>query len=160
MNVDRLDRSTKPPQLYVAYDKPRTDEAYAQYNDMNGGFVIANRDYAEPRITGQYVNVTFTLRPTQSLGKVYVVGAFNHWQISPESQMKPQPDGSLTMTTLLKQGFYNYQYVTAGANTPDWSVEGSHFETENVYEVMVYLKSLQPNTDLLVGYFVLPVNRR
>ena len=39
-------------------------------------------------------------------------------------------------------------------------IEGNHFETENMYEVLVYYRPFQPNADLLIGYFVIPVNQR
>jgi hypothetical protein len=39
-------------------------------------------------------------------------------------------------------------------------LEGSHFETENLYEVLIYYRPFRPNADLLVGYYQLPVNGR
>ena len=35
-NTDYLDRGQKPMHLFVMPDKPRTFDAYAQYNDLNG----------------------------------------------------------------------------------------------------------------------------
>ena len=63
-------------------------------------------------------------------------------------------------TLLLKQGWYDYQYVVESPDLPPNYFEGGHFETQNNYEVLVYNKPFQPNVDLLIGYFILPVNPR
>ncbi len=34
------------------------------------------------------------------------------------------------------------------------------FQTENVYDILVYYRPFQPNADMLIGYFVIPVNPR
>jgi len=60
---------------------------------------------------------------------------------------------------LLKQGFYNYEYWGDSPDDPN-QIEGDHFQTENMYEVLVYYRPFQPMADLLVGYFVIPVNAR
>jgi hypothetical protein len=39
-------------------------------------------------------------------------------------------------------------------------MEGSHFETENLYEVLIYNRPFKPNADILVGYYPIPVNPR
>ncbi|MBT6834864.1 MAG: hypothetical protein HOA61_02380 [Bacteroidetes bacterium] len=55
----------------------------------------------------------------------------------------------------LKQGYYNYYYVIK--NPDDGSVDcvrfqGTHFETENEYHILVYVQSRVYNTQELVGY--------
>ena len=66
--------------------------------------------------------------------------------------------GAYQGTVLLKQGVYDYQYVVDGAQP--FQLEGSHFQTENLYEVFVYYRPVRPNADLLIGYTTLPVNPR
>ena len=68
--------------------------------------------------------------------------------------------GVYESSLFLKQGFYNYQYFVDSQRLSSDYFEGSHFETENVYEVLVYYRPFRPNADLLIGYFVLPVNSR
>ena len=63
-------------------------------------------------------------------------------------------------TQLLKQGWYNYQYLVEDNQLPPNHFEGSHFETENFYEVLFYYRPFQPNADLLIGYFPIAVNGR
>ena len=70
-------------------------------------------------------------------------------------------DGLYTLPLLLKQGLYNYQYETDAKDESEGRyIEGSHFQTENVYEIMAYYHPFQPNADLLIGYFLIPVNAR
>ena len=71
-------------------------------------------------------------------------------------------NGMYTCRQLLKQGFYDYQYWVSpvGKSKNGNLVEGNYFQTENLYEVLVYYRPYQPNADLLVGYFLIPVNSR
>jgi hypothetical protein len=161
-NTGSLNRGVKPFELYVQPDKSREGMAYAQYRDLNGGYYIENSDYQEGNITGNYLFVNFQLStPKPISGEVYINGALCNWHRSEENKMtynaaKSAYEGRM----LLKQGWYNYQYWVESKTLPGNFFEGSHFETENYYDVLVYYKSLQPNADLLIGYFGIPVNSR
>ncbi len=161
-NTGSLDRSIKPFHLYVQPDAPRTDQAYAQYNDNDGKYIVENLDYDEPKVSSNYLQVTFTLTRAGSItDPIYVVGAFNDWNRNDENRMVFVPSrSSYEATLVLKQGLYNYQYLVESKKLPPWYFEGSHFETENTYEVLVYNHAFQPNADLMIGYFVIPVNPR
>jgi len=90
-----------------------------------------------------------------------VIGAFNNWDRNDENKMKYYPNkATYEVTFLLKQGLYDYQYLVDSRTLPANYFEGSHFETENTYEVLVYNRSFQPNADQLIGYFVIQVNPR
>ena len=65
-----------------------------------------------------------------------------------------------TSRILLKQGWYDYQYVLKSRELPYYHFEGSHFETENYYEIFVYHRPYMPRADLLVGYLRLAKNPR
>jgi len=63
---------------------------------------------------------------------------------------------------LLKQGYYNYVYTTLsdGNNQGDDSViEGSFFETENEYLILVYVRLMGTNYDQLLGYKRINTNK-
>jgi Domain of unknown function (DUF5103) len=161
-NTGSLNRTVKPFELSVQLDKSREGMAYSQYRDLNGGYAIENLDYFEPAITSNYLFVSFTLSSPQPVdGNVYVNGALNNWQHNEDNLMiynsiKKAYEGKM----VLKQGWYNYQYWVDSPSVPANYFEGSHFETENDYDVLVYYRSFQPNADLLVGYFAIPVNPR
>ncbi len=159
-NTGKFDRTLRPYQLSVQLDKSRGNDVYALYSDINGSYRIENLDNAEPAISGNYVQTSFALRASKPVdGDVYIIGAFNNWIRDKENKMVYNPDKGIYESTLfLKQGFYNYTYSVENSNLPPHYFDGSHFETENVYEVFVYYRAYRPNADLLVGYFVLPVN--
>jgi len=160
-NTGRIDRSKRPFSLWVQPDKSREDQAYALYADLNGNFVIENQDYTDAALSGDYVFVTFTLAVPPVDGQVYLLGAMNNWARNNESKMNYRKDQKAYETTLLlKQGLYNYQYWVESNSTHGFKIEGSHFETENVYEIFIYHRPFRPNADLLVGYYPVQVNPR
>lgn len=158
-NTGRLDRSKRPFHLFVQTDKSREDQAYGIYADLNGNYVIENQDYPDASRSGDYVFVTFTLASPPINGQLYLIGAMNNWAKSPESRMAYRRDkNSYETTLLLKQGLYNYQYWVESGRTHGFQLEGSHFETENFYEILIYYRPFKPNADLLVGYYPIQVN--
>lgn len=160
-NTGKMDRSQKPFELFVQNDKSKESAAYAQYRDLNGGYAIENLDYSEPNITGNYILVNFQLNASPINGTVYINGALNNWQRNEENKMTYNTSaGAYQGRMILKQGWYDYQYWVESKSLPGNFFEGSHFETENYYDVLVYYRPFQPNADLLIGYFGIPVNPR
>jgi len=160
-NTGTLNRSVKPFELYVQPEKSREGLAYAQYSDLNGGYAIENSDYQDAYVSGNYIFVNFLLNAKQVNGEVYINGALNNWQRNDDNRMtynaaKSAYEGRM----LLKQGWYNYEYWVESKTLPGNYLEGSHFETENTYDILVYYKSLQPSADLLIGYFSMDINPR
>lgn len=158
-NTGRIDRSKRPFSLWVQTDKSREDQAYAIFTDLNGNFVIENQDNSDAAISGDYVFVKFTLATPRVNGDVYLLGAMNNWSHSPESKMNFRKDQNIYETTLfLKQGLYNYQYWVESDKANGFQIEGSHFQTENIYEIFIYYRPFRPNADLLIGYYPIQVN--
>lgn len=159
-NVGYVNRNAKPPEVYIARDKPRADEAYAQYEDLNGNFIIGNLDFQDPATTN-YAYVTFSLTSPPLNADVYVAGALNYWNLNARNKMSYDSTAGLyTSRMLLKQGWYDYQYVVRGKGLPSDYYEGTYFQTENRYEVFVYYRPFQPQADLLIGYLSFEENRR
>jgi hypothetical protein len=156
-NTGRLEKSNSAINLWVAIDAARSAERYAQYRDLNGSYVILNKDAGGGETTSNYLNVNFTLESTQQYNSaVYIIGAFNDWRLDEQNKMS-YANGAYQCSIQLKQGFYNYQYVTSN---PAESIEGNFFETENFYEIFIYNKSYYPTADMLVGYHSFVVNPR
>lgn len=159
-NVGYVSKTGKPYEVFIAKDKTREWESYAQYNDLNGGFTIDNYDYRDLVFTN-YANVTFSLTTPPVNGDVYITGAFNYWNMNQVNKMQyDSAQGLYTGRVLLKQGWYDYQYLVKSSALPPYHFEGSHFETENYYEIFVYNKPFQPRADLLIGYIRLEMNPR
>lgn len=159
-NVATVIKNVKPFEIYIGGDKTRAGESYAQYLDLNGGFMIDNLDYRDANYSN-YANVHFTLSSKPLPGEVFVTGAFNYWNLNDENRMTYDSSRQTYRTNfLLKQGWYDYQYLIKSKQLPPYALEGSHFETENMYEILVYYRPFKPNADLLIGYVRLEKNAR
>ena len=160
-NVARVNKTVKPYEVYIEPDKSRADEVYSQLPDMNGGFIPDNLDYGGIAFTN-YAYVNFRLMVPQPYpGNVFVTGAFNYWNLNDENRMAYDSTArAYTGRLLLKQGWYDYQYLIQSPRIPPHFFEGSHFQTENFYEILVYYRPFQPQADLLIGYLRLEKNPR
>lgn len=160
-NTLAINRKVKPYELSVQPDKTRATEAYSQIRDRNGLYIIEDLDFGNGPLTGNYLFVDFALQHAPIQGNVYVVGAFNMWARTPENKMRYNATKERYEATLvLKQGFYDYEYWVESPTLGPRHVEGSHFQTENYYEVLVYYRPFQPQADLLIGYATFTVNGR
>jgi hypothetical protein len=162
--VYKVERNENTTLAILDPDVNRSTQRYSQYLDLNGNFAIENIDFGDGARQGDYLNVRFTLPTKRINGKVYIMGAYNGWNKTIENEMYYDAASQLyTADLLLKQGWYDYTYHVESPDLPTHFFEGSHFETENWYEIMVYFRPFKPNADLLVGYFTLglnPNNRR
>lgn len=147
------------PQAEVIPDKAR-DPAYFQVLDVNGQYYIRDLEAGRAgRLTSEYVNVKFTLNYPETDEPIYLLGQFNQWIKDENSMMIYDAiNEHYTSNQLLKQGWYNYMY-TVEANDPD-RIEQSFFETENLYEVLVYFRPMGSRGDQLVGYSRINYNSR
>lgn len=160
-NVARVNKSVKPFEVYIDRDRSRDGSPYSIYLDQNGGYSIDNYDYRQLPYTN-YAYVNFSLSSPQLINTdVFVTGAFNYWNMNQESKMKYDSAlESYTARVLLKQGLYDYQYITKSKVVTPYHFEGTNFQTENFYEIFVYYRALRPNADLLVGYVRLEKSSR
>jgi len=109
-------------------------------NDLNGGKIYS--DYKDAFST--YLNVTFSIRPPDDVyGEVFLVGAFNNWELSMDYKM--QNDGGVYSITIpLKRGIYDYQYVVADVinnkiENADWLVlEGNTWVNTKEFDIFLY----------------------
>ncbi|MFN3840318.1 MAG: type IX secretion system plug protein domain-containing protein [Cyclobacteriaceae bacterium] len=155
-NIGYVDRKSIPPKVYIAPDKSREGEAYSMYADYNGNYILDNLDF-RIKNSANYADVQFTLLAENPVdGEVYVIGAFTDWRTDQSTRMRYDSASKAYHTNvLLRQGWYDYQYLVKSNKLPPYHFEGSHYETENMYEIFVYYRAFQPNADLLLGYFIL-----
>ena len=130
---------------------------YTLYPDINGNFVIRNENSDNDALDSDYTWVYFTLKSLEDIGnkKIYVNGSFNNWRNDISNELIYNPETRLyEAKILLKQGFYNYQYVTAdkNGNNSNHDIDGSFFQTENDYSVLVYYKKFGSRYDSVIGF--------
>ncbi|MCC5931573.1 MAG: DUF5103 domain-containing protein [Cyclobacteriaceae bacterium] len=155
-NIDRLNRSAPTAQAHLFVEQSRSSKPFSQYRDINGGYTIQNNETRFHDTESDYVDVYFYLSSEPIEGAdVYVGGALNDWQYSERNKMQYNQNENLYYKNiLLKQGWYDYMFVAKGINNP-WLIEGSFFETNNVYEVIVYYTHPQNRSDIIIGYTTL-----
>ncbi len=153
-NVSKITPTASGINAYVGVDASRGNLPYTQnFQDINGNFILSNTDLGEVPLNADYANIRFTLKAPKTEGKVYVIGRFNDWKLSDENIMGYNERTKTYETSiLLKQGYYDYQYYLDASNKPEYYFEGSHFITENNYEILVYFRKPGNINDQLVGY--------
>lgn len=137
-------------------DEKREFKVYLDKPDINGKYLVQNDLMDGDPLGADYVYVDFTL-PHEEIpgGDVYVYGGLSDLQCQRAFRCTYDADKkAYTLRVLIKQGFvdYCYAFLPAGSTVPDLTLlEGSHFETENDYLILVYVHDYQMQCDRLLG---------
>ena len=132
------------------------NRSYRYNPDINGQFVIRTLEASNPNTEADYAMMHFTLFAEEPFAEkeVYVYGAFNNFDINEENKLFYNfEDKSYQGAFLLKQGFYNYTFATVDKNKiiDTNEINGTYFQTENEYTVLVYYKPFGGLYDRVVG---------
>jgi hypothetical protein len=143
--------------IFLFTDLPNGTAKYSTQFDENGNFFIRNQDGRDNITDSDYANVLFTLNatPPTTKGNAYVVGRFNNYILNEENKLYYEPSRKRFYGNLkLKQGLYDFKYVWVdeNGNFDDKVFEGTFFETNNSYQVLVYYRKPGSRWDELVGF--------
>ena len=87
---------------------------------------------------------------------LYIMGALNDWCFNESNKMTYDYRlHGYTCSMMLKQGYYNFMFVTVDRDTYEVTTEltaGNHWETNNVYKLYFYYYNALKGYDELVGY--------
>ena len=160
--VQRGSYGNSGTELFLKPDGDRSANPYYFYKDFDGKFYIQTTESINPNWQTDYANVHFSFVPenhTPFLDKdVYVFGSLTGYALNDSTKMTFNAEkGAYQLALLLKQGYYNYSYITVDQNNPDRPAsfavtEGNHLETENDYTILVYYRQLGGRSDELVGF--------
>lgn len=145
-------------QVYLQPDLPRSRN-YRSEEDINGRRLIAVNNSYDPLTEADYAWVHFYLPFPAPLadGNLYVTGALTDWQFNTTALMHYNLEQkAYEAKLLLKQGYYNYAYsfLPNGSDKADISlIEGTFWETENEYSILVYHRRQGDYYDQLIGAF-------
>ncbi len=156
VNISHIVQGEQENIIELYHEKSQGNLSYIDNKDFNGMYVIDNYETNKGDTEADYVRVSFQLL-SDSLEnkKLYINGAFNDWRLNSFNEMHYVPENKAYEAFIqLKQGIYNYQYVTVDqqGRINDIEFEGSHAQTENVYEILVYHRPISGRADALVGY--------
>ncbi len=158
-NVASIDQYTNAFDVTLYKDEKRLDEVYIFRRDLNGQYVIESFDQQNGDLTGNYADVLFTLYSPEPYYdyNVYVFGEFSDWRADQRFRMKYNPAVNGYVAKFpLKQGVYDYAYAVVPKDEPGsipdmTEVEGSWYETENQYTILVYFRAFGQRYDRLIG---------
>lgn len=155
--IKRIDFMSPYYNVYLYPSENREPKPYFYWQDFNGKYYIASQEGRDSETDADYVNVYFTL-PSKYIvpgGNIYVSGNLNNWAFDDNNLMIYNPSlEQYECTMLLKQGWYNYEYVFLGEGDQEGTAskfEGSHYETENDYLVIVYYRNPRERYDRVIG---------
>ncbi len=137
-------------------DESRGSKQYFQYLDNNGRRIIQNKDNSSNgELDGDYTMTNFYLSSLDPVPQeVYVFGEFTDWKLKPEFKMDYNLNrGRYDLEVLLKQGRYEYFYVTKDeeGKPSEFTFEGSSSQAENEYLILIYHKNIKYKYDELIG---------
>jgi hypothetical protein len=163
--MQRLDKQPTRTDVYIKPDSERGGQVYFYYRDLNGLYTIETTDNVNPFWQSDYVYTHFTFYPPNNQvypeRNVYLFGELTNYAADENSRMEFNADkGAYEKTLFLKQGFYNYSYVTLPAKNNNEPVnfentEGNYPSTENVYLILVYYRPFGGRSDELIGVTLL-----
>lgn len=144
--LQRLEERSDSWHAFLSPLKRRTYDYFGGGQDIHGAMVTHN-DRLEVYTGSDYIHTHWRLEaPNPLVGRdLFVVGAFTQHQCMPEFQLSyDAAQQAYTHTALLKQGYMDFMLVArdAGAAAGDpgslLDLEGSHFQTNNLYTVVVH----------------------
>lgn len=152
MGIETIDWDGSNYHAHLWPDLPRRNYLYDE--SAQGVFVIRNSDDNGNNYLSDYVIVHFTLQTDATNDEIYVSGGFTNYRLLPQYQMKYDAvTGNHTLSLLMKQGYYSYEYVRRNA---DGSIqllpsEGNFYQTKNQYQALIYYRGTGERTDRLVA---------
>lgn len=162
MGVEAIEYHDPLYHFILTPDTPRAADRYRYDETQHGRFYIREYDSADSDTEADYAVVHMSLRmPRLRDAEVYVDGDMTGHLISPASHMiYNDASGAYELSLLLKQGAYNYQYVTVPASgqrdiASPARIEGDFHETSNEYLVKVYHRPRGTRYDRLVAATVI-----
>ncbi len=163
--MQRLDKQPTRTDVYINPDLERGGQVYYYYRDVNGFYTIETTDNVNPFWQSDYVYTHFTFVPPNNQQyperEVYLFGELTNYATNKDAKMEFNTEkGVYEKTLFLKQGFYNYSYVTLPAKKTNEPVnfentEGNYPNTENVYLILVYYRPFGGRSDELIGFTLL-----
>lgn len=150
---------TERKEIFHNYLYPYTNRSLKKYMynpDINGQFIIRTIEGSDSKTEADYAMIHFSLEVQNEISDkdVYVYGGFNNFNFTEENKMIfDTATNTYYSTLLLKQGFYNYTFITKSIDNQisNTEIRGDFSATENNYTVIVYYKAFGTLFDRVIG---------
>lgn len=160
--VDSAQYNKASTSIFLRTDRDLTAQRYVYYRDYNGMYMVETYETINPYWQGDYATTYFSFAPNNGVAypnkDVYLNGQLTGYEFNNKTKMVFNPDrGVYECTAYLKQGYYNYTYVSVDKNNPDLrtDLEGNYWETENTYTILMYYRAFTDRADRLIGVYTL-----
>lgn len=165
LHVDSLRYMGSNYHVWLKPDRPRAEAQYSYDRTQHGRFLVHEYNATDSDVAADYITVHFRLQsPEYKDADVYIDGEFTSNVFSDFNRMTYDSSlGAYVAEIPLKQGAYNYQYVTVpksgvGKASTD-VIEGDKYETENEYGIAVYYSPPGSRGDRLISFRTLEGGR-
>jgi hypothetical protein len=159
--VASVNYNKTPYDVFVRPDTARSPNRYFYFTDANGRYVVANLENVNPFWQSDIARVHFTFLPQEPEKfrnvDIFLFGEMTGFQMNDKTKMEWNENlQAYERSVMLKNGFYNYTYVTRPQNKPNapgsvFLTDGSRWEAENDYRILVYFTPFGSRSDELVG---------
>ncbi len=162
LQSDRVETAKYNPSstdIFVKPDLDRTPQRLVYYRDYNGMFYNEISESVNYLWQSDFANTHFTFIPAGNRviadKDVYLFGELTNYGMNNNAKMTYNADKGVYETNiLLKNGYYNYDYITIdkqGGAASFELTEGNLWDTENGYTILVYFRGINGRVDELVG---------
>lgn len=161
LTTERVFRKDSVYHTILRSDFQKYNLGYFDEPDVNGAFYIRNVRLSNQNNSSSeadYTWVYFAIDEFDDAGgskELYIVGGFNDWQLAPEYRLEKTENNYWETMVFLKQGYYNYQYAVYDNSTQKVSlseINGSFWQTENLYQALFYYRPWGVRYDILMGF--------
>ncbi|RYZ38797.1 MAG: DUF5103 domain-containing protein, partial [Sphingobacteriales bacterium] len=159
--VETARYSTVATDITVKPDADRSQQRFNFFRDMDGMYRIEASESINPLFQADYATVHFSFVPPGGTiipnKDIYLFGKLSDYNLNDSAKMKYNVEkGAYERSLFLKQGYYDYSYVTIDPMDPKRSAsfdltEGNYWETENEYTILIYYRGLAERYDELIG---------
>ncbi len=156
--ISRIRLKPERNEIDLAPVKDRQFIMYSDTKDMDGRYYILREGADDSDVDADYAMVQFTLNHDRPVldGQVCIYGQLTDWRCDTVNPIEYDYDNNrYTGQLYLKQGYYDYKFgiLRPGETGVDLSYfEGTHYQTENEYQVLVYFCDRIAGYDRLVGF--------
>lgn len=160
-NLAHIRQTDESFEIDVATAESWAKKAYTSYEDIHGEkFIYVEDENLDNATEADYCRVNFFYKSEAPLTHedLYIMGALNDWCFNESNKMTYDYRlHGYTCSMMLKQGYYNYMFVTLDRQTHEIMTDltaGNHWETNNVYKLYFYFYNTLKGYDELIGYSV------
>ena len=144
MGVDRIIHTPQGYTADILTDTPRNTTGYTYDRTQHGGFTIREYNSDKSDTEAEYILTNFTFESPKLPVQVHIDGDLTSYARDSSSQMEYDPyTGCYEKSLFLKQGAYDYRYVTVNPVTGKVATdltEGNYCDTSNRYVIYVYYR--------------------